>query len=69
MYNAHSMMKDFWTYEDILCMPIKSLLKEVKYFTPKLREIAKQQEAARVKAELEGKQRQKRQQKSRRTKR
>lgn len=58
-YNAHTMMKDYWSYEDITCMPIKNLLDLVRYYTPKLREIAKQQEAARLKAELEGKRKQK----------
>ena len=47
-------------------MPIRGLLKEVKIFTPKLREIAKQQEAARVKAELEGKRKQQAQRRSKR---
>lgn len=61
-YNAHAMLKDYWTHEDITCIPIKNLLGLIKYYTPKFREIAKQQEAARIKAELEGKQRQKRNQ-------
>ena len=68
VYNANTMMKEYWTYEDITYMPIKSLLALVKYYTPKLKEIAKQQEAARVKAELENKRKQ-RQQSSRRAKR
>ena len=68
-YNAHTMMKDFWSYEDITYMPIKNLFTLIKYYTPKLKEIAKQQEAARLKAELEGKRRQQRQEKSRRAKR
>lgn len=33
-------------------MPIRDLLDEVHYYAPKLKEIAKRQEAERVKAEL-----------------
>lgn len=49
------MMRDYWSYDDIMSMPIKGLLDQIEYFTPKLKEIARQQEAARLEAELKGK--------------
>lgn len=36
-------------------MPIRSLLQEIDYFKPKLREIAKAQEVKRMETELMGK--------------
>lgn len=54
-YNAYSMLKEFYTYEEITWMPIRGLFDEIDKFHPKLKEIARRQEEARLKAELEGK--------------
>jgi len=59
-YNGHQMLRDYWTYEEIQTMPIRGLLDEIDYFTPKLKEIARRQEEERLKAELEGKRNMKR---------
>lgn len=56
VYNSHTVLRDYWSYEEISWMPIRDVLDEVAYFTPKLKEIARQQEADRLKAELAGKQ-------------
>lgn len=56
VFNAHSVLKDYWSYEELSYMPIRDIIDEVNYFTPKLRQIAKQQETVRLQAELAGKQ-------------
>ena len=56
VFNAHSVLKDYWSYEELSYMPIRDIIDEVNYFTPKLRQIAKQQETTRLQAELAGKQ-------------
>ena len=55
VYNAHSVMRDYWSYDEILHMPLRNIIEEINYFMPKLKEIAKRQEEERVKAELAGK--------------
>lgn len=56
VYNAHTVLKDYYSYEQLNAMPIRDVLENINYFTPKLKEIARQQEADRLKAELAGKQ-------------
>lgn len=48
-------MKDYWSYEDLLWMPLRDCIENVEYFMPKMKEIARQQEAERLKSELTGK--------------
>lgn len=55
VYNANTMLKEAWTYQELASMPIRDLLDEVHYITPKLKEIARQRESERLKAELAGK--------------
>lgn len=55
VYNAYSMLKDYYSYEQIYHMPLRDLFSNIEYFKPKLKEIARQQEAARLEAELTGK--------------
>ena len=55
VYNAHSVLRDYWSYEDLFNMPIRNVIAEVEFITPKLNEIAKRQEQERLKAELQGK--------------
>lgn len=55
VYNAHSALRDYWSYEDLFDMPIRNVIAEVEFITPKLNEIAKRQEQERLKAELQGK--------------
>ena len=49
------MLKEYYPYDDIKNMPLKNLMQQVKYFTPKFKEIAKRREQERLKMELEGK--------------
>lgn len=55
VYNAHSLMKDYWSYEALLWMPLRDCIENVEYFMPKMKEIARQQETERLKSELTGK--------------
>ena len=55
VYNAHSALRDYWSYENIFDMPIRNVIAEVEFITPKLNEIARRQEQERLKAELQGK--------------
>lgn len=56
VFNAHSVLRDFRSYEDLNNTPLRDIIEEIEYFTPKLNEIARRQEAERLKAELAGKQ-------------
>lgn len=58
-YNAHVMLKEYYTFDEITWMPIGGLFREINNFKPKMREIARRQEQARLQAELEGKRKQK----------
>jgi len=49
------MLRDYYTFEEITGMPIRGLFDEIEKFQPKLKEIARRQENARLQAELEGK--------------
>ena len=53
--NAYSMLKEYFTFEDLYWMPIKNLLYWIHYFRPKFEKIARRQENERLKMELEGK--------------
>ena len=55
VYNAHTALRDYYTYEALYYMPIKNLIEEVEYITPKLNEIARRQQADRIRAEMAGK--------------
>lgn len=55
VYNAHSMLKDYYTYEDISMVPIKDLLALIEYFKPKLRDIANRQARDTLMLEMQGK--------------
>ena len=57
-YNAHGMLKDYYTYEEITMMPLSGLFTLIEYFRPKLREIARQQQSKALELELTGKNRQ-----------
>ena len=54
-YNAHAMMKEYFTYDDIQAMSLRDLFSLLEYFKPKIQEIIKQQQSAQLKAELTGK--------------
>lgn len=54
-YNSHALMKEYYTYEDIGRVPIRDLINEINYFTPKAKEIMRRQEQARLESELTGK--------------
>lgn len=58
-YNAHAMLEKYYTFDEITQMPLMNLFAEIELFKPKLKEIARRQEQARLQAELEGKRKQK----------
>lgn len=55
VYNAHTVMKEFWSYDELYQMPIRDVLDQLNYFMPKMKEIARRQEAERLKLELTNK--------------
>lgn len=55
VYNAHASLREYYTYEELNNMPIRYLIAEVEYITPKLQEIARRQEQDRLRAEMTGK--------------
>lgn len=55
IYNAHSVLRDYWSYDEIANMPLRDVISETEYFTPKLREIARRQQSEQLQAELAGK--------------
>lgn len=56
VYNSYTILRDFFDMEALRMTPLKDLIAQVNYYTPKLKEIARQQESDRLKAELAGKQ-------------
>lgn len=54
VYNAHTALREFYPYESLYYMPIKNLMEEVEFITPKLNEIMRRQQADRMKAEMTG---------------
>ena len=54
VYNAHTLLKDFWSYDEIYHMPLRDVIDNVEFFKPKLQEIARQREAETLKNELTG---------------
>lgn len=55
IYNAHGLLRDYYTYEDIAMFPIRDLLETIDYFKPKMREIAARQQRETMELELQGK--------------
>lgn len=58
VYNAHTALKDYYTYEALSYMPLRDLTDNLEFFMPKLKAIAERQQNARLQAELTGKQNQ-----------
>ena len=56
-YSAYNLLKEYYTYQEIQSMPMRNLFGEIEKFKPKFQEIARQQEMARLNAELDGKKR------------
>lgn len=54
-YNAYSILKDTYSIEDVLSMPIKDLHENIDFYTPKLKEISEHRSMAKLEAELTGK--------------
>lgn len=52
--NAYNMLKTYYTYDDLMWMPIRDLLRKIRYWKPKFDRIARQQEEERLKMQLEG---------------
>lgn len=55
VYNANMLMRDYYSYEQLLEMPLGMLFNEIDFFGKKAAEIAKRQADEKLKAELEGK--------------
>lgn len=54
VYNAHTALKDYWSYEQLGYMPIRDILDQLDFFLPKLKEISNRQANNRMQAELTG---------------
>ena len=54
VYNAHTALKEYWTYEELGNMPLRDLTDELEFFMPKLKEIAERRQAKQLEAELTG---------------
>ena len=57
VYNAYTMMKDYYSYEDLLWMPLKHIMRVINEFKPRFQEIARRQQQEAQKQALEGKKR------------
>lgn len=55
VYNAHTALRDYWSYEQLGYMPIRDLMDQLDFFLPKLKEISNRQANDRLQAELTGK--------------
>lgn len=53
--NAHQMLSEYFTFEDLNNMPLYQLLEYVNFFMPRMREIARRKQAKQFEAELAGK--------------
>lgn len=53
-YNTYTMLKDYYTFEEIGQFPLRYLFDQLKYFEPKLKEIAEMQRQEQLKSELTG---------------
>lgn len=54
VYNAHMTLKDYYSYEQISCMPMRVILGELDFMRPKIKEIMRAQANATLQAELSG---------------
>lgn len=57
-YNVHGASRDQYTFDEVMMIPIKNLLRWVAYLEPKLKEIKKRQEADKMQEGLTGQRRQ-----------
>ena len=55
VYNAYTMLRDYYTYEDISMFPLRDLFHTIDYFKPKFQEIAQRQQRDAMALELQGK--------------
>ena len=61
MDNAFRLLNEYFSFDDLMAMPLRDLIDYIEYFSPKMKRIAEEREERRVKAELENKRRQKEQ--------
>lgn len=57
VYNAHTMLKDYFSYEDIQHMTLRRVMDLLAEFKPRFREIAKRQHQQQLQQQMEGKRR------------
>lgn len=55
VYNAHQLMKDYYTYDELMEMPLRYFFDELDFFSTKAKEIADQQAKDRLEKEVAGK--------------
>lgn len=53
--NAHQILSEYFTFDDLYTMPIYQLLDHVNTFLPRMREIARRKQAKQFENELAGK--------------
>ena len=56
IYNAHALMKEYYTYDELFEMPLGDLFDELDFFAKKAKEIAQRQAREQAERELTGKQ-------------
>ena len=57
VFNIHQMLKDYFTYDELMWMPLRNLYSQVDEFKPRFKRIAAEQERMRIDQELKGKNR------------
>ena len=56
IYNAHTMLKDYYSYQELQWMPLRNLIDKVAEFKPRFQEIARRQQSEMLSQQLFGKQ-------------
>lgn len=54
IYNAHALMRDYYTYDELMDMPLGHLFDEIDFFAKKAKEIADRQAKDKIENELSG---------------
>ena len=55
VYNAHTMLKDYYSYEEMSWMPLRNIMENIAKFKPRFKEIARRQQQAQLQQQMEGK--------------
>lgn len=55
VFNIHQMLREYFSYEDLMWMPLRNLFAQVDEFKPRFKRIAAEREKMQVEQELKGK--------------